>query len=136
MNRGLRFSAWLGAMVVSSALLPACSCSCGVATDSGTVDGDGGWGGGGQGGDAHGGGGHGGDAHGGGGGQGGDGHGGGAPTPRRVGATETVTAGEVARSSRYRMVFTLGQPTQNQGTSTSPKVRMRGGLIGADGSLP
>ncbi|WP_441287428.1 hypothetical protein ACSRUE_35295 [Sorangium sp. KYC3313] len=129
MNRGLRFSAWLGAIVVSSALLPGCSCSCGVAADGGTVDGDGGWGGGGQGGDGHGGGGQGGDGHGG-------GQGGGAQTPRRVGATETVTAGEVARSSRYRMVFTLGQPTQNQGTSTSPKVRMRGGLIGADGSLP
>ncbi|WP_437552397.1 hypothetical protein WME97_13935 [Sorangium sp. So ce367] len=135
MNRGLRFSAWLGAIVVSSALMPGCSCSCGVATDSGTVDGDGGWGGSGQGGDGQGG-----DGQGGGGqggeGQGGGGQGGGAPTPRRVGATETVTAGEVARSSRYRMVFTLGQPTQNQGTSTSPKVRMRGGLIGADGSLP
>ncbi|WP_437299607.1 hypothetical protein [Sorangium sp. So ce426] len=125
MNRGLRFSAWLGAIVVSSALFPGCSCSCGVAADGGTVDGDGGWSGGGQGG-----GGQGGDGHGGG------GHGGSGQTPRRVGVTETVTAGEVARSSRYRMVFTLGQPTQNQGTSTSPKVRMRGGLIGADGSLP
>ncbi|WP_437535438.1 hypothetical protein WME79_14435 [Sorangium sp. So ce726] len=131
MNRGLRFSAWLGAIVVSSALLPGCSCSCGVATDSGTVDGDGGWAG-----DGQGGGGQGGQGGGGQGGQGGAGQGGGTQIPRRVGATETVTAGEVARSSRYRMVFTLGQPTQNQGTSTSPKVRMRGGLIGADGSLP
>ncbi|WP_437899743.1 hypothetical protein [Sorangium sp. So ce124] len=134
MNRGLRFSAWLGAIVVSSALLPACSCSCGVAADGGTVGGDGGWGGDGRGGgDGQGGGGdgQGGDGRGGGAGQGGDGQ-----TPRRLGATETVTAGEVARSSRYRMVFTLGQPTQNQGTSSSPKVRMRGGLIGANGSLP
>jgi hypothetical protein len=34
------------------------------------------------------------------------------------------------------MVFTFGQPTQNQGKTTSPGYRMQGGLIGANGSLP
>ncbi|XXX80387.1 hypothetical protein WMF30_16610 [Sorangium sp. So ce134] len=39
-------------------------------------------------------------------------------------------------SPSYRMVFTLGQPTQNQGKTTSPGYRMQGGLVGANGSLP
>ena len=49
-------------------------------------------------------------------------------------ATETVTAGEVSKSPNYKMVFTFGQPTQNQGTTTSPGYRMQGGLVGATGS--
>lgn len=53
-----------------------------------------------------------------------------------VPATETVSAGDVASSPSYRMVFTFGQPTQNQGKTTSPGYRMQGGLIGAHGSLP
>ncbi|WP_437281479.1 hypothetical protein WME90_13235 [Sorangium sp. So ce375] len=115
---------------MSSALMPGCSCSCGAdpaVADPTAAGGDEGSGAGGQGAAT---------SSGSGDGGGGAGQGGGAQAPRRAGATETVTAGEVARSSRYRMVFTLGQPTQNQGTSTSPKVRMRGGLIGANGSLP
>jgi hypothetical protein len=51
-------------------------------------------------------------------------------------ATELVSAGQVAKSPSYRMVFTLGQPTQNQGKTTSPRYRMQGGLVGANGSLP
>jgi hypothetical protein len=51
-------------------------------------------------------------------------------------ATETVSAGDVATSPGYKMVFTFGQPTQNQGKTTSPGYRMQGGLIGANGSLP
>ncbi|WP_437639115.1 hypothetical protein [Sorangium sp. So ce854] len=107
-------------MVVIAALTPAVGCSC--AADAGLIEppmasGDGGGG------------------HGAGSGGGGEGQGGGAP-PARVGTSETVTAGEVAKSARYRMVFTLGQPTQDQSTTTSPRYRMQGGLIGATGSLP
>ena len=51
-------------------------------------------------------------------------------------SSEMVNAGETCTSPSYRMVFTLGQPTQNQGTTTSPSYRMQGGLIGANGSLP
>jgi hypothetical protein len=50
-------------------------------------------------------------------------------------ATETVSAGEVTASSKYKMVFTLGQPTQNQGKTTSSKYRLQGGLVGANGSV-
>ncbi|WP_438000926.1 hypothetical protein WMF26_15240 [Sorangium sp. So ce185] len=115
-----------------SAVAPAWSCSCAADSmvdapyaSSAGVGGDGGQGASsGSGGE------------GGGGGHGGEGQGGSVPAETGVEATETVTAGEVARSSRYRMVFTLGQPTQNQGTSASPKVRMQGGLLGANGSLP
>ncbi|WP_437561785.1 hypothetical protein [Sorangium sp. So ce542] len=50
--------------------------------------------------------------------------------------SDVVSAGEVVSSPSYRMVFTLGQPTQNQGKTTSPSYRMQGGLVGANGSLP
>ncbi|WP_437946768.1 hypothetical protein WME98_38600 [Sorangium sp. So ce296] len=55
---------------------------------------------------------------------------------RGVAASDVVSAGEVVSSPSYRMVFTLGQPTQNQGKTTSPSYRMQGGLVGANGSLP
>ncbi|AGP35631.1 hypothetical protein BE04_20680 [Sorangium cellulosum] len=55
---------------------------------------------------------------------------------RGVAASDVVSAGEVVRSPSYRMVFTLGQPTQNQGKTASPSYRMQGGLVGANGSLP
>jgi hypothetical protein len=51
-------------------------------------------------------------------------------------SSETVSAGEVSKSPKYKMVYTLGQPTQNQGKSTSPAHRLQGGVIGATGSLP
>jgi hypothetical protein len=50
-------------------------------------------------------------------------------------ATETVSGGQSAKSQSYRMVFTVGQPTQNQSKMTSSSYRMQGGLIGANGSL-
>jgi len=50
--------------------------------------------------------------------------------------TEFVNAGGVMQSPGYKMVYTLGQPTQNQGKTTSPSYRMQGGVIGANGSLP
>lgn len=72
------------------------------------------------------------------GGQGGTGEGGaggqGGTADNGVPATETVSGGEVSKSQNYKMVFTFGQPTQNQGKTTSPSYRMQGGLVGANGS--
>ena len=67
---------------------------------------------------------------------GGQGGAGGGTAENGPSATETVSAGEVSSSSKYKMVFTLGQPTQNQEKTTSKSYRMQGGLIGANGSLP
>jgi hypothetical protein len=47
-----------------------------------------------------------------------------------------VNSGTLATSTNFRMVFTLGQPTQNQGTYTSASFRLQGGLIGSNGSPP
>jgi hypothetical protein len=49
-------------------------------------------------------------------------------------ATDLVSAGTVGKSPGYRMVFTLGQPSQAQGTMNSPSHRLQGGLVGANGS--
>ncbi len=65
---------------------------------------------------------------------GGSGGQGGGSADMGVPATETVSAGEVSKSPNYKMVFTFGQPTQNQGKTTSPSYRMQGGLVGANGS--
>jgi hypothetical protein len=51
-------------------------------------------------------------------------------------STQLVNSGDVCKSPGYKMVFTLGQPTQNQSKTTSPGYRMQGGLIGANGTLP
>lgn len=64
------------------------------------------------------------------------GAGGGTAADNGAPATETVTAGEVSKSANYKMVFTFGQPTQNQGKTTSSSYRLQGGLTGANGSLP
>jgi hypothetical protein len=69
-----------------------------------------------------------------GGGGGAGGQGGSGTADNGVQATETVSAGEVSKSPNYKMVFTFGQPTQNQGKTTSPSYRMQGGLVGANGS--
>jgi hypothetical protein len=112
------------------ALLAAAAIGCGdettgtsttAATSSGT---------GGQGGEGGGGGGA-----GGAGGEGGAGGGGGGTADSGHPATETVSAGQVTASSKYKMVFTLGQPTQNQGKTTSSQYRLQGGLVGANGSV-
>lgn len=50
--------------------------------------------------------------------------------------SQTVNAGTVATSPNFRMVFTLGQPTSNQGTYQSANFRLQGGLIGANGNPP
>lgn len=51
-------------------------------------------------------------------------------------ASEFVSAGEVGTSANYKMVFTLGQSTPNQSSSTSQSYRLQGGIVGATGSLP
>jgi hypothetical protein len=51
-------------------------------------------------------------------------------------ATGFVSAGVVAESANYRMVFTFGQGTPTQQKTNSPSYRMQGGLIGATESLP
>jgi hypothetical protein len=50
--------------------------------------------------------------------------------------SQTVNGGTVASSTNFRMVFTLGQPTQSQGVYTSNNFRLQGGLIGANGNPP
>ena len=50
--------------------------------------------------------------------------------------SQTVNGGTVASSDNFRMVFTLGQPTANQGTYKSANFRLQGGLVGANGSPP
>jgi hypothetical protein len=47
-----------------------------------------------------------------------------------------VSAGDYVTSPNYKLVFTMGQPTQNQSKMTSPNFRLQGGLIGATGNLP
>jgi hypothetical protein len=72
-----------------------------------------------------------------GGGGGGDGGAGGSSSADNgPPSSETVSAGEVSKSPKYKMVYTLGQPTQNQGKLSSPAHRLQGGVIGATGSLP
>jgi hypothetical protein len=56
--------------------------------------------------------------------------------PRGVASHQLVNGGGVVQSSNYRMVFTVGQPTPQQTTTTSATYRMRGGLIGATGTPP
>lgn len=50
--------------------------------------------------------------------------------------SQTVNAGHLVQSPNFRLVFTMGQPTQNQGTTSSPNFKLRGGLVGANGSPP
>jgi len=69
-------------------------------------------------------------------GAGGTGGSGGAPQEGFEPASQTVNAGGRVRGEGREMVFTLGQPTQNQGKTTSPGYRMQGGLAGENGSLP
>jgi hypothetical protein len=55
---------------------------------------------------------------------------------RNRSVTQTVNAGHLVTSPNFRLVFTMGQPTQNQGTTDSPNFKLRGGLVGANGSPP
>lgn len=69
------------------------------------------------------------------GGQGGSGTGG-APQSFGPPGTDIVSAGAVVSNGQYRLVFTVGQSTQNQVKMTSSSYRLQGGVIGANGSLP
>jgi hypothetical protein len=50
--------------------------------------------------------------------------------------SQIVNGGTVATSPSFRMVFTIGQPTTNQGVYTSANFRLQGGLVGANGNPP
>ena len=63
------------------------------------------------------------------------GTGGGAAVDPGAQGTDFVSAGGVAKSANFKMVFSLGQSTQNQGRTKSSNYVMQGGLIGATGSL-
>ena len=52
------------------------------------------------------------------------------------GAQSLVTSGEVSQSPGYKLVWTMGQSTQNQSKMSSAGYRLQGGLIGANGSVP
>lgn len=69
-------------------------------------------------------------------GTGGTGGTGGSPASDQTAIADLVNAGGVTKSTNFKMISTLGQPTQNQSTTTSPTYRMQGGLVGANGSLP
>lgn len=61
-----------------------------------------------------------------------DGKDAGSPPPVLVPqATELVNGGNVAANGKYKVVFTVGQPTPNQGVGRSADRRLNGGLIGA-----
>jgi hypothetical protein len=62
--------------------------------------------------------------------------GGGGMQAQGPGATSFVNSGQTATSPNYKMVFTFGQGTPNQGKTSSPGYRMQGGLQGANGTLP
>src|SRR5207245_381523 len=64
------------------------------------------------------------------------GTGGGSAVVHGPPGTETVSGGTLSKNNVFKMVSTLGQPTQNQGKSTGPSFRLQGGLVGANGSLP
>lgn len=46
-------------------------------------------------------------------------------------ANELVSGGTVASNAKYKVIFTIGQPTPNQGVSTGKDQRLNGGLVGA-----
>src|SRR5271154_1219414 len=50
--------------------------------------------------------------------------------------TDFVSAGTVATSPQYKVVYTLGQATPDQGVSTSATHVDNGGLVGAMNGVP
>lgn len=66
----------------------------------------------------------------------GPGSGGGTSAVDNTGHTssELVSAGKRSTSPKYQMVFTLGQSSPHQGSSTSESYRLHSGIIGATGS--
>jgi hypothetical protein len=53
------------------------------------------------------------------------------PTVQGPSATELVSSGNYAKNGKYKLFFTVGQSTPNQGVSTSEGQRVNGGLVGA-----
>lgn len=47
---------------------------------------------------------------------------------------ELVSSGNYAKNGQYKLFFTVGQSTPNQGVSTSADQRVNGGLVGAANS--
>jgi hypothetical protein len=54
-----------------------------------------------------------------------------APNPVGPSVTEMVGAGTVASNSKYKVVYTLGQASPNQGPQTNANYQLNGGLVGA-----
>lgn len=64
------------------------------------------------------------------------GSGGGIVGVHGPGAHNMVSSGKVSTSTSYKLVWTMGQSTQNQAKMSTTKYRLQGGLAGANGSLP
>jgi hypothetical protein len=62
-----------------------------------------------------------------------DGNSSGNPPPpvKARSANELVNGGTFASNGKYKVFYTLGQPTPMQGVATSPEHRVNGGLAGA-----
>ena len=69
-------------------------------------------------------------------GEGGGGGEGGGPVGNHGPASDMVSSGKVTKSTNYKLVWTMGQSTQNQSKMSTPKYRLQGGLVGANGSVP
>src|SRR4051812_33876090 len=56
--------------------------------------------------------------------------------PKVVGPSvnELVSSGNYAKNGKYKLFFTVGQSTPNQGVSQSDGQRVNGGLVGAANS--
>lgn len=68
-------------------------------------------------------------------GQGGTGgQGGASPVAESPPTAEWVSSGGVAKSEKFKMVFTMGQPSMSVEGSKSSSYRIQGGLVGANGS--
>ena len=67
---------------------------------------------------------------------GGGGSGGGSVENHGPGAKDMVSSGKVTTSANYKLVWTMGQSTQNQSQMSTAKYRLQGGLVGANGSVP
>ncbi len=50
-------------------------------------------------------------------------------------ASDLVSLGNYSASPNDKLVWTMGQSTQNQDKSTSASYRLQGGLVGANGGI-
>lgn len=56
------------------------------------------------------------------------------PKPLGPSVSEFVSSGTYAKNGKYKVFFTVGQSTPNQGVATSTDQRVNGGLVGAANS--